>query len=310
MKVTSQSPVRISLFGGGTDVNPYASKYGGVCINIAISIKQRIDVSNSTFSLGNAWSYQHGDNTTFFKKIAQKMNASDIWMKHRFSGPIESGIGSSASAAVALIGAVAKVKGLNLSKEEIAKKAWDIEVNELKLFGGKQDQYCAAFGGMNTMYFNKDGVKVERWSRPIAEKIAKNLVLIYTGRNRKSSKIQERFKKLTPKSKIALDKLKSLAELVDLNKTASIKIFAEWLNLNWEYKKQSNKGVTNDRIDKIYNFALNSGALAGKISGAGGGGFAVFIVRSKNQKYFIKQMKKVGCKHYPFKIDWKGLVVK
>src|SRR4030042_4135023 len=144
MKIIAQAPCIVSLFGGGTDVDPYASKYGGLVFNIAINIRQKIILGGKSKLLPQ-------DNEEFFKVFQPKMKR----IEHMFDGEIESGLGSSASLAVALVGAGLKWNGIEMSKEWIAEKAGDIEENKLGLYGGRQDQLCAAYGGVNLMEFGK-----------------------------------------------------------------------------------------------------------------------------------------------------------
>lgn len=296
MKVISQAPTRISLFGGGTDVEPYASKYGGTTFNFAINLRQKVIFGGKNKLLPN-------DNPDFFKAFQPKLKR----IEHIFDGQIESGLGSSASLAVALVGAGLKWNDITATKKWIAEKAWDIEVNKLKLFGGKQDQYCSVHGGINLMEFGKD-VIVTPLSHTFLDALMPNLVLFYTGRNRVSAKIQEGFKKLDDSQKNALDNIKllTLSGVQAITSRDNEKV-GRLLDDAWKLKKKSNKGVSNDFIDNIYATAIKSGAWGGKIMGAGGGGHILFVCEQYKQEELKNNLSKLGCTWIDFSIDFNGL---
>src|SRR3990167_66114 len=208
MKVISTAPTRISLFGSGTDTEPFASTYGGMCINLAINIRQHITLwENMTVA-----EYPQGATPAFYYKILEEFGMDyDRWgFKSAFDVDIQTGLGSSASAAVALVGAIAKAKGLEMTRQEIAEKAWDIEVNKLGMFGGRQDQYAASFGGMNIITFRNE-VNITPVDRYIADNIANNLLLFDTGLRRTQPKLQENLKTLSVESINALESIKDIA---------------------------------------------------------------------------------------------------
>ena len=303
MKIISTAPTRISLFGGGTDINPYSSLYGGVAFNMAINIRQKVELD--TKSTKHNWI--KGDSLDFINSFLEPYKVGDCGLNHSFDGCMESGLGSSASLAVALIGAVNKSKGTKMSKDDVAEKAWDIEVNKLGLYGGKQDQYCATYGGINLMEFN-DSVKVTQLSPTFVDFLTPYLIMFYTGTNRKSGKIQEGFKRLTRKQKDTLDQVKDICITgVQAISNKDIQEVSAALNTAWELKKESNIGVSNEKIDKLYNKAINGGAYAGKVMGAGGGGHMLFICEPDRQKKLITDMKMLGCRYVDFSLDFNGL---
>ena len=304
MKVLAVTPSRISLFGGGTDVEPYASLYGGICINMAINIRHKIILDD----VDDAIVEESYDNPKFFEEITKDMGVDNIGMEHRYENTIESGLGSSASYAVAIVGVINHYKGLGMTRSEIAEKAWDIEVNKLKMYGGKQDQYVTAYGGVNAMEFTKKGVVVTPLSPKFIEPLYPYLLLFNLGFNRKSSKIQEGFKKLTPDKKKMLDALKEYTiQAVDAIGKSEIEKVAELFRKSWEAKKLSNKGVSNDQIDFIYKEGIRQGAMAGKVLGAGSGGHILFMVHPSTHKDFIRSMEDIGLKWIDYSIDWNGL---
>jgi D-glycero-alpha-D-manno-heptose-7-phosphate kinase len=224
-----------------------------------------------------------------------------------FDGPIESGLGSSASLAVALIGASNKLKGIKMTNEQIAELAWNIEVNELGLFGGKQDQYAAVYGGINVMEFG-DKVKVAQLSPSFVDPLLPYLTLFYTGKNRRSGKIQEAFKELSKPQLNALDGIKQLT-YDGVNAIANKDVYSvgKLLDYAWQLKKKSNAGTTNEKIDAIYQTALKNGAIGGKILGAGGGGHILFICPPDEQDQLKNELSKYDCTWVDFSIDFNGL---
>jgi D-glycero-alpha-D-manno-heptose-7-phosphate kinase len=299
MKLQATAPIRISLFGGGTDLDSYAEKYGGVCINMAINIQQEFELDTE----GDGWIIPEMANVDFYNSFFREFGIDKIGLIQKFDGFIHGGLGSSASAAVALVAGLSRIKGQELSKQEIAERAWDIEVNKLGLFGGRQDQNCAVFGGFNLMKFGKE-VKVQSFNRGVAEKIAKNILLFDTGIRRKKDNIQEGLKKLNSNQIYALDMMKELASRA-YHKIyrGDIKGVGDLLDKTWQFKKKSNK-VTTPEIDKIYDKAKQLGAWGGKLLGSGGGGAMIFIVPTEKQKEF---KEKIGLRWIDYSIDWNGV---
>jgi len=304
MKIISHAPCRISLFGGGTDVEPFASKYGGMVFNMAINIRQHIELSNET----NQWEMPQLSVGDFYIPFFEHFKVHTmLGMTAKSDSIIESGLGSSASAAVALVGALARYKNKTMTRPEIAELAWEIEVKKLGLYGGRQDQYCSAVGGVNIMEFGKR-VNVAQLSPTFVDFLLPYLVLFYTGKNRSSGKIQEGFKNLSQEQIDSLKEMKNIClSSLDVMANKDIEGVGVLLNRTWQLKKMSNKGVSNERIDDIYKTAIANGAIGGKIMGAGGGGHILFICEPEKQKNLIKRLGKMGCKHIDFSLDFNGL---
>ena len=300
--VISQAPTRISLLGGGTDVGEYQEKYGGLVLSLAINLRQRIELYEKGFG---TISYPKDGKKEFYKTFLDEFNLKDVDTIARFDGEITGGIGSSASAAVALIGAISRYKNLNMSRDQIAERAWDIEVNNLGLFGGKQDQYAAVYGGLNAMEF-KNKVTVTPLTAELVAPILPYMMLFHTP-NRKSSKIQEGLKKIDYKQKTALDFIKqSVVEGIEILTAKDPEGFGTLLKACWEAKKISNK-VTNDRIDSLYQKAIQLGAYGGKLMGSGGGGYMFFLVEPDKRFDFRKDFCTKDVKWVDFSPDWNGL---
>lgn len=296
MKIVSQAPLRISLFGGGSDIDPYASQFGGICLNFAINIYQKI-------TLHKLERLTKEDNPKFFQAFRDAFNYTG-GIVHEYDNGIESGLGSSASLAVALVAGLSRFKGENLSQEEIAQKAWDIEVNKIGLFGGKQDQLVATHGGVNVMEIGKEILVIpldEKFINPILP----SLVLFNSGIKRRSSKIQEAMKDLTPERAFYLTYLKNMVEKsIPIIASGDFKAVGELLDESWNIKKLSNDQISNTEIDNLYEKGKSLGAYGGKICGSGGGGHILFVVDPFKRDQFIKD---IGLKHIDFKIDWNGV---
>src|SRR3990167_4927870 len=306
------SPTRISFVGGGTDISPFCDVYGGATLSLAINIRQTFTL----FTGDEMWQHHgehivpYGCSLDFVYAFRKRFGVDGMHhnkFKSESDGGINGGIGSSAAISVAIVGALAKSQNKTMTKREIAELAWDIEVNDLGLFGGKQDQYSASYGGLNLFEFTNLGVTVQPFDRKYVDKIMPYLVLMHTNLERKDPKIQEGFKKLDSKQIKALKEIKSLvAPAIKAIGDSDIQGLGEILDTSWNFKKQSNKGVTSPRISDIYQTAKSHGAIGGKCCGAGGGGYMMFIVKDKEK--FIKEMK--DLQYWDVSPDNNGVEVK
>lgn len=296
MTIVSTSPCRVSLFGGGTDVGEYAEKYGGMCINFAINIRQEFLISDQELLP------QRDD--PFVKKILKSMGGENLYFSQRFNGEINGGLGSSAAASVALVGAVNHYKKLGMTKAGIAERAWEIEVNELSLFGGKQDQYCSVIGGISVMQFT-DKFDFVPLKTTFLYDILPGLVLFHSGFNRTNPKIQEGFKKITPSQKICLDAIKKITvEAIQPLGEGNFAKVGKLMDQSWSLKQNSNEGVADDRFNLIYKKAKELGAYGGKLLGAGGGGYCLFVIDPSKRQSLVENL---GLKEIDFSVDYNGL---
>jgi len=304
--VISQAPTRISLLGGGTDVGEYAEKHGGLVLSLAINLRQKMILDESlSVKEPRVIFHPSGGEDSFYEAFLKEFNLDSYHLQTSFDGEITGGIGSSASAAVALIGAISRYKNLNMTRDQIAEKAWDIEVNKLGLYGGKQDQYAAVYGGLNAMEF-KDKVTVTPLSAELVAPILPYMMLFHTP-NRKQSKIQEGLKTIDDKQKTALDFIKqSVVEGVEILTAKDPEGFGTLLKACWEAKKMSND-VTTSEVDKLYQKAIKLGAYGGKLMGSGGGGYMFFLVEPDKQFDFRKDFCTKDVKWIDFSPDGNGL---
>jgi len=330
MLIRSKAPLRLGLAGGGTDVAPYSDIYGGAILNATISmyayatIKPRTDGKiilnavdkNESYTLKSSTSLKIDGKLDLHKGAYNKVvkefskKALSFELSTFVDAPAGSGLGTSSTLMVAILGAFAEWMKLPLGEYDIAHLAYEIERVDLNMAGGKQDQYSATFGGVNYMEFLKnDKVIVNPLrikDRYLAE-LANNLVLYYTETSRLSSAIienqQKNVKEKNKKSIEAMHKLKEQAVMMkECLLKGNIDEIGNILDFGWKFKKQLASGVSNKFIDDIYTTAIKNGATGGKISGAGGGGFIFFYCPGITRYSVIDALKKFGgqAKRYDF----------
>jgi len=330
--IISRSPCRISLFGGGTDVNPFNAKHGGKVLNFAINLRHtgklipRDDKWIWIEAMGESriWridkTIEYGIDPKFdlMRAIVNSYDlATGFYYRDEFEGIQGAGLGSSAAAAVAMIGAMNRWQGIRIEPDEVAKKAWKMEAYELGWYSGWQDQFASAYGGLNLFEWKHGDIDMTELARPMIESLLPSCVLLFTGKTRKSSEVQKVFyddmrDKVNKGEPLeALDKLK---ELVDSGHEALAgydhKQLGKLLEESWEWKKKSSPLATNPKLDEIYNFAKEKGAIGGKILGAGSDGHILFILPPEEKLNFVIAMEKEGLKMIDFGVDWQGLEVR
>lgn len=296
--------MRLGLAGGGTDVSPFSDIYGGCVLNATISLYAYCDIIPRTDNAIKIITEDRGEkfesrsmrelpidgNLDILKAIYNRV-VKDFDLPalsfdlHTFvDAPAGSGLGTSSTLVVAVLGAFAQWLNLPLAEYDIALLAYSIEREDLKLAGGKQDQYAATFGGINFMEFYSDNkviVNPLRIKDKIMNELSRNIVLFYTSTSRDSASIIEQQQKNVVNNNTqsieAMQQLKKQAILMkeallrsDLNKIGDI------LNLGWQYKRQMADGICTHLFEDVYTAALEAGARGGKISGAGGGGYIFF----------------------------------
>ncbi len=234
----------------------------------------------------------------------------------RSNAPAGSGLGTSASMGVALIGALGTYEGKTLLPYEFAELASLIEQKELGILGGKQDHYASALGGINFMEFLGEEVKVSKLLIPqnVIYELEKSLVLCYTGKSRLSGdihqKVRQAYNNYETKTRQALKNLKSIAfEMKNALLKGDLTSFAELMNANWENQKALHPSVTNEQIDRLFDIALQNGALGGKACGAGGGGCLLFLAETDCEHLLRKKLEENKVKLIDFNFDFNGLQV-
>ena len=318
--VITRTPFRISLAGGGTDLPSYFKKKNGSVINFSIDkyiyvvVKKQLGVVEYKYRVN--WSTVEFCNT--IKKIQHPIVRKTLeYFKIDFpiqistfsDVPAYTGLGSSSSFSVGLIHAISKLIKKNYSKKEISALAFFIESSIKDRTVGKQDHYCASYGGLNRFYFYKNGdVKTKKLylSAFYKKKLEKSLILFYTKKKRKSETILNEQSKNMKNKIIFLDKMKDQVNLLEqLIIAKNFNKIGELLNKGWELKKNINKMISNTNIDKFYKLAISKGALGGKILGAGNGGFMLLFIGNKNKKDFLTTFKS-KFELIEFSIDTEG----
>lgn len=295
--IISASPMRVSLFGGGTDFKKYWSKYGGSVISMAINKYTYIIIKKrSGENIYLHWKIRESvSNIKYLKhdlirESLKKYNLNkgiDIVCLSDIS-KIGSGLGSSSAFTSAIIKAICRYKKININKKNLAEEAIDIEINKLKKPIGIQDQYITSYGGFRRFYFKRNGnVDIYKFDNKIANQLAKNLYLIPTGKNRKSETVLKKQKSNINKNIHHLKEISNLTEKAyTYFKNSKFDEIGYLLNDYWQIKKNLAINISNYKIDKIYNHCLDTGAIGGKICGAGNGGFLLLYVPNKNIKNF------------------------
>jgi len=334
MKIVSQAPCRISLVGGGTDVDPFASQHGGKVLNLSINLYNQATLTPwnksevSLKALNEKRTIPHlkqplkyGQDPKF-DLLRAIINHFRSRIPSGFSLTITQttdsllGLGRSGSAAVSIIAAFSHWLKQPLSPLNMGLLAADLEVNQLGWSGGKQDSLAAAFGGFNLMTFgpgSKTTVKSVKLSSKAITALKQRVFMVSIGGNRHSAKQQaELIKGMSDKNKLkALFALKdSVDDAVKALKLKDWQTLGSLLHQGWENKKKSNPTVTNQLIDKMYHLAKKNGAYGGKISGSGGAGHMFFIIPPSKKSAAIKTLVKAGAKHIKFDFDFKGVTVK
>lgn len=306
MIIRSKAPLRLGLAGGGSDVSPYSEIYGGLILNATIDLYAYCTIEETTTNKIEIIASDLEQNQVYemsgelpidgsldlhkgvYNRIIKDYNLQPLSFRITTysDAPAGSGLGSSSTMVVAIVKAFVEWLNLPLGEYEIARLAYEIERVDLELSGGKQDQYAATFGGFNFMEFLKDDhvlvnpLRIKRW---IIDELESNMLLYYTGASRSSASIiDEQIKNTSGGNKDSIDamhqiKLSSL-EMKSALLKGDIKQFSSVLGRSWENKKKMAHSITNNEIDFIMEHAINAGAITGKVSGAGGGGFIIFIV--------------------------------
>src|SRR5882762_4886352 len=298
--IIARSPLRISLGGGGTDLPSYYEQHTGFLIAAAIDRYVYITL-HETFvpdlivkyseleRVPNAAQLKHPIIREAFASL--NMNGHSLELTSMADIPSGTGLGSSGSFTTAMLKALHAHKRNLVHPAELASQACDIELNRLKEPIGKQDQYIAAFGGLTCFNFLPDG-KVEAWPLKVLDETRDNLednpLLFFTGYSRSASAIlKEQDTKSKSDDKSMIENLHFVKDLGLQSKTAletgNLHEFARLMDIHWQRKKQRSGGMSNPKINEWYDLAMASGALGGKLIGAGGGGFLMFYAAEKNR---------------------------
>jgi len=331
MLIRAKAPLRISFSGGGTDVPPYPEKEGGCVLNATIdryaygTLRPRSDkqITIESLDFGISANYNTANEMPYDGKLdlvkaaIKKLGTAgdlgfDLFLHS--DAPPGTGLGSSSTLMVALVGLLKEHRMLPLTDYEIAHLAYVIERKELGIEGGLQDQYAATFGGFNFIEFLADRVVVTplRLRQDVINELEHALLLCFTGKTRISSKIiEDQVDRYVRGEQETLDGMRRLKELAVEMKNALLRreftTFGEMLHTAWEAKKLNSTKISNPEIEQLYQAARETGALGGKLTGAGGGGYLLLFCRYDRKHKVAEKMKEMGCTLSDFSFSPFGL---
>jgi D-glycero-alpha-D-manno-heptose-7-phosphate kinase len=325
MLYRSKAPLRLGLAGGGTDVSPYSDLHGGAVLNVTLTMYAYcfLEITGGDSIVFSSKDYA----STVEHRLAAQLEPTgehDLFVRiynalmQRFprpprgfrlmthtDAPYGSGLGGSSTLVVAVIKCFAEWWRLPLSDYEIARLAYRIEREDAGLQGGQQDQYAAAFGGLNFMEFFPDRVVVNplRIKAEVRNELEASLLLCFTGRSRASADIissqVDNARAGESRSIEAMHQVKRDAiEMKEAILTNDLQRFAGVLDRSWEHKKRMSKLISTTEIEQLHDFAKANGAKAGKISGAGGGGFMMLCVDPVDKYDLKKALEQRGHRVY------------
>lgn len=317
----SKAPLRIGLAGGGTDVSPYSDQFGGAILNTTISLSAYATIEPLTGNKIIIQALDRNEQQEFdllpqlpidgtldllkavYNRIHKDYNPPLTGMRLStfVDAPAGSGLGTSSTLVVAIVGAFVEMLKLQMDEYRIAQYAYDIERNDLQLAGGKQDQYAATFGGVNFMEFYADKVIVNplRIKPQHLHELENNLVLYFTATSRESATIiKEQVKNVNEKNEKSIEAMHHLKDQARMMKEALLQgkldEIGQILDYGFEQKRNMAANISNSNIEQIYAAAKAAGAMGGKISGAGGGGFMIFYCPGNTRYAVIQTLNSFG----------------
>lgn len=328
MRILARAPLRLGLAGGGTDLSPFVELHGGRVLNATISLYSYAILTPRTDGMVQ---FRASDvarevkaeavsvlrctgqlplHVGIYNRIVRDFNDGrplPVSLVTMADVPPGSGLGSSSTLVVAILKAFVEYLQLPLGEYEIAHLAYEIERVDLGMSGGRQDQYAATFGGFNFLEFEADDrvivnpLRIKRW---IVSELEASMILFETGMSRVSSSvIDSQVAAIEKRDSRSLDATLALKEDAYDMKAALLRgeigRFASILGRSWQNKKQTSSGVSNDLVEDVYHAARQAGAIAGKVSGAGGGGFMMFVVDPERRSDVIAALTRKNGRILP-----------
>jgi D-glycero-alpha-D-manno-heptose-7-phosphate kinase len=322
LSVRSRAPLRLGLAGGGTDLSPYCDEHGGAILNATMG---RYAYAHLSFRDDHKICFSAHDvkeedivplaaelpldrglplHRAVYNRMVRDFLRGRLYaisVTSMVDAPMGSGLGASSALVVALIEAYRAAFGLPLGRYDVAHLAVEIERTDLGLAGGRQDQYAAAFGGLNFMEFlpgNRVIVNPLRVSPAYLHEFEASLVVCFTGQSRASAIIQEQVKAVTRSNKEAIEGMNQLkSDAIEMKQAllrGDIQQVSEILNRSWRAKQRTSGLVSNSLVEKVFDHARKNGAVAGKISGAGGGGFLMLMTDPEQRYRLISALNENG----------------
>ena len=322
--IIARSPLRITLGGGGTDLPSYYREHGGYLISAAIDKYVYVNVMRP-FTPGIFLKYSQIEHVDAVNDVQHpiirealqllKFKTPQIEITTLADIPAGTGLGSSGSFTTALLKALYMHSRNNLHQQELAELACHLEIDRLQEPIGKQDQYIAAVGGITTFNFNQDDSVTYsplKLSTDTLFQLEDNLLLFFTGFSRSASNIlQDQQTKSKQHDSDMINNLHYVKELglksLDALENGNVSLFGELMHEHWEHKKRRSSGMSNTHIDEWYNIGMQNGAIGGKLVGAGGGGFLMFL--ADNRRQLRKAMQEIGLEEVRFRFDYEGTKV-
>jgi len=335
MLIRSKAPLRLGFAGGGTDISSYSDKYGGCILNATIDMAayctikpedngfieiQALDIGHK-MKVESAMQLEISDDLILhrgvYNRIVKEFKLSkplSFSMATYSDSPAGSGLGTSSTVVVAILQAFVEWLHLPLSEYDVANLACDIERNDLKLAGGKQDQYAATFGGFNFIEFKQSGevivnpLRIKDW---IMNEFESSIVMYFTGKSRSSANIiNDQVKNFESNNEAAIEAMHKVKKEAYVMKEALLKgnfnrLF-ECLRIGWEQKKKTSSSISNAMIENVLGVGLANGAVSAKVSGAGGGGFVMFFCNPLNRITLINALNKLDGTVSNIKFSSKG----
>jgi D-glycero-alpha-D-manno-heptose-7-phosphate kinase len=334
MLLRARAPLRISFAGGTTDMPFYYTEHRGAVLVSTInryvlaSLRPRDDgeIHIRSLDFGVAVKYRIDEEPIYdgildiakaaVQRLFARSNSKGMDLFLQSDAPAGSGLGGSATLTAAILGALARAFGVHMDNYELAELAYAVERLDLRISGGKQDQYAAVFGGFNLIEFSKDGVVVNPLRIPssILNDLECHLLLCYTGKTRLSAGLidrqQEYFRQARPQTLEGLHSLRQLAyDMKDLLLRGRLDAFAEALNEAWVNKLKIDPDITDSHIDELYDEARKLGAISGKLLGAGGGGYLLLFCEVEKKRIIRERLEQCGGQFTDFSFENEGLQV-
>ena len=331
MLIRAKAPLRISFAGGGTDVPPFPAQEGGCVLSATIdryawgTLRPRHDgaICIESLDFGVSLTYSSRSemvldgNMDLAKAAIARLTGAydqgfDLFL--HCDAPPGSGLGSSSAMMVALVGLLKEWKNLPLTDYEVAELAHEVERVDLGIAGGMQDQYAATFGGVNYIEFLRDRVVVNslKLSPDTINELEYNLLLVDTGKIRLSSNIiADQVGRYERGETASVDALRELKRLTSEMKESLLRRrfdeFGALLNEEWQHKKRMSDRISSPELDRLYQLALEEGAIGGKITGAGGGGYMLLYCRFDRKPAIRERLAKMGVQMGEVSLEPLGL---
>ena len=320
--IITRTPFRVTLGGGGTDLPSYYSQYGGFIFAAGISRYMFLNVNRPVVDDLIRVKYSKSEIVDSIDELSHDIAREALRMMgidrsieiiSMADIPAGTGLGSSSCYAVGLLNALHTMKRNYISLQDLAEEACNLEIGVLEKPMGKQDQYMASFGGFTVLEIDKDGtVHVRPANVPTStlDELRQNLLLFFTGLTRQSMTILSEQNSATErKEQEVVDSLSYIKDLgyriLEAIEGGNLTDFGVLMHKHWEHKKKLSSKITNPEFNKIYELARANGALGGKITGAGGGGFFVFYVEEEHDK-FRRVMTEAGLREMRYRFDFEG----